>query len=128
LNDLKRWAVYDKVINGYQPKGALLQDFLDYYNRTPEQVALDKGNNPTLYSQIRKDGYMLDEFKLTVGANVSRFQNGRINPWFKIADFAPGGRGLFIEKNRDYLSAIPLQQIKLYQLNGGKLDQNPGWN
>ncbi len=128
LNDLKRWAVYDKAINGYQPKGALLQEFLDYYNRTAEQVALDKGNNSMLYSQIRKDGYLLDEFKLNVGTNVARFPNGRINPWFKIADFGPGGRGLFIEKTRDYLSAIPLQQIKLYQLNGGTLDQNPGWN
>lgn len=128
LNDLKRWAVYDKVINGYQPKGALLQEFLEYYNRTAEQVALDKGNDPLRYSQIRKDGYLLDEFKLNVGTNVARFPNGRINPWFKIADFGSGGRGLFIEKTRDYLSAIPLQQIKLYQLNGGTLDQNPGWN
>lgn len=128
LNDLKRWAVYDKVINGYQPKGALLQEFLDYYNRTAEQVALDKANDPVRYSQIRKDGYLLDEFKLNVGTNVARFPNGRINPWFKIADFGLGGRGLFIEKTRDYLSAIPLQQIKLYQLNGGTLDQNPGWN
>ncbi|MBB2950380.1 RagB/SusD family nutrient uptake outer membrane protein [Sphingobacterium sp. JUb56] len=132
LNDLKRWAVYEKVINGYQPKGALLQEYLDYYNRTPEQFSLDQGNNPALYSQIRKDGYVVEKyensFKLTVGSNVSRFPDGRINPWFKVADFLSGGRGLYIDKNRDYLNGIPLKQIMLYQVNGGTLGQNPGWN
>lgn len=128
LDDLKRWAVYEKVINGYQPKGALLQEFLDYYNRTPAQVALDNGSDPTLYSQIRKDGYVLNQFSLAIGNNVDRFANGRINPWFKIADFKAGGRGLYINPARDYLSALPLQQIKLYQANGATLSQNPGWN
>jgi hypothetical protein len=128
LNDLKRWAVYEKVINGYQPKGALLQEFLNYYNHTAAQVALDKGTDPTVYSQIRKDGYILNEFNLIVDNNVARFPDGRINPWFKITDFRPGGRGLFIEKNRDYLSAVPLQEIKLYETKGAALTQNPGWN
>ncbi|AIM37258.1 hypothetical protein KO02_11575 [Sphingobacterium sp. ML3W] len=128
LNDLKRWAVYERVINGYQPKGALLEEYLDYYNRTPEQIALDKGSNSALYSQIRQDGYMLAEFKLDPSSNVARFPDGRINPWFKVADFVPGGRGLFIEKNRDYLNAVPLQQIKLYEVNNSTLVQNPGWN
>lgn len=129
LDDLKRWAVYEKVINGYQPKGALLQEFLDYYNRTPEQVALDKGSDPTKYSAIRTDGYTLDEaiLKLTVGSNVDRFPDGRINPLFKIVDFKTGGRGFFIEPTRDYLSAIPLREVKLYQSKGAKLEQNPGW-
>ncbi|WP_316748107.1 RagB/SusD family nutrient uptake outer membrane protein [Pedobacter gandavensis] len=128
LNDLKRWAVYEKVINGYQPKGALLQESLDYFNRTPAQLELDKGSNAALYSQIRKDGYMLKEFNLINGENVASFPNGRINPWFKQADFRVGGRGLYINPVRDYLSAIPLQQIKLYQTNNAVLSQNPGWN
>lgn len=128
LDDLKRWAVYDKVINGYQPKGAKMQEWLDYFNRTPAQVALDNGTDPTLYSQIRKDGYRKDEFKLTVDVNVSAFPSGRLNPWFNLVDFKPGGRGLFIEPARDYLSAVPLQEIKLYQANNATLSQNPGWN
>ncbi|WP_316816111.1 RagB/SusD family nutrient uptake outer membrane protein [Pedobacter nyackensis] len=128
LDDLKRWAVYEKVINGYQPKGALLQEFLDYYNRTPAQVLIDQGSDPTLYSQIRKDGYVLNQFNLVNDNNVGRFDNGRMNPWFKIADFRAGGRGLYIDPARDYLSSIPLQQIKLYQANNATLSQNPGWN
>lgn len=128
LDDLKRWAVYEKVINGYQPKGALLQEFLDYFNRTPAQITLDNGSDPTLYSQIRKDGYTLNEFSLVAGSNVDRFTNGRMNPYFKVADFRAGGRGLYINPGRDYLSAIPLQQIKLYQVNNATLSQNPGWN
>jgi len=128
LDDLKRWAVFDKVINGYQPKGAKMQEWLDYFNRTPEQVALDNGNDPTVYSQIRKDGYRKNEFKLTVDGNVSAFPSGRLNPWFNLLDFKPGGRGLFIEPLRDYLGAVPLQEIKLYQANNATLTQNPGWN
>ncbi|WP_126246146.1 RagB/SusD family nutrient uptake outer membrane protein [Chitinophaga rhizosphaerae] len=130
LDDLKRWAVYDKVINGYQPKGALLQESLDYYNRTDAQIALDKGSDPSVYSQLRKDGYVKEtnEFKLTVGANVAAFPSGRINPWFKVVDFQPGGRGLFIEPGRDYLSSIPMVEIKLYQTYNATLAQNPGWN
>ncbi|PTS97087.1 hypothetical protein DBR11_17945 [Pedobacter sp. HMWF019] len=128
LDDLKRWAVYEKVINGYQPKGALLQEFLDYFNRSASQVVLDNGSDPTLYSQIRKDGYVKNEFNLVTGNNVDRFANGRINPWFKIADFKEGGRGLYIDPGRDYLSFVPLQQIKLYQANNATLSQNPGWN
>jgi hypothetical protein len=128
LDDLKRWAVYEKVINGYQPKGALLQESLDYFNRSANQILLDKGSDPTLYSQIRKDGYVLNEFNLATGSNVDKFANGRINPMFKVADFKAGGRGLYINPARDYLSAIPLLQIKLYQANNATLSQNPGWN
>jgi hypothetical protein len=129
LDDLKRWGVYEKVVNGYQPKGALLQEFLDYYNRTPQQVDLDKGTDPSKYSAIKTDGYNLFEtvINLTAGTNVNSFPDGRINPLFKIADFRPGGRGFFIEPTRDYLVAIPLQEIRLYQTKGAKLDQNPGW-
>ncbi len=129
LNDIKRWAVYDKVINGFQPKGALLQEFLSYYNRTAEQEVLDKGADPSKYSQIKKDGYNLFEtvIRLTVGNNVNSFPDGRINPYFRTAEFRPGGRGFFIEPGRDYLSGIPLQQVTLYESKGAKLDQNPGW-
>ncbi|QIL40352.1 RagB/SusD family nutrient uptake outer membrane protein [Pedobacter sp. HDW13] len=129
LDDLKRWGVFEKVVNGYQPKGALLQEFLDYYNRTPSQVALDMGSDATKYSQIRADGYTLNEtvLNLTSGSNVDRFPDGRINPLFKIADFRPGGRGFFIEPARDYLAGVPLQEIRLYQTKGAKLEQNPGW-
>lgn len=128
LDDLKRWAVYEKVINGYQPKGALLQEFLNYFNRTPAQVALDNGSDATLYSQIRKDGYTKNEFNLVNGTTVAAFPSGRMNPWFRQNDFKPGGRGLYINPDRDYLSAIPLGQIKLYQAYGATLSQNPGWN
>jgi hypothetical protein len=128
LDDLKRWAVYDKVINGYQPKGAMLQEFVDYFKRTPAQVALDAGTNEALWSQIRKDGYLKNEFSLVLGTNIQSYANGRMNPWFKNIDFQPGGRGLFIEPKRDYLSPIPLQEIKLYGANNAQLAQNPGWN
>lgn len=128
LDDLKRWAVYDKVINGYQPKGALLTEFTNYFNRTEAQIALDKGSDATLYSQIRKDGYTLAEFKkLDQGVNVSSFPDGRMNPWFNQADFRVGGRGLYIDGNRDYLSSVPQNEISLYEANGVKLEQNPGW-
>lgn len=131
LNDLKRWAVYEDVINGYQPKGALLQEFVNYYMKSPEQALLDEGNDPALYSQIRKDGYLKNEFGLVengTAGSVASFADGRINPWFKVVEFRPGGRGLFIEPKRDYLDAVPLHEIKLYESKGVKLSQNPGWN
>lgn len=130
LDDLKRWAVYENVINGYQPKGALLQESLNYFNRTAAQIALDKGSDATLYSQIRKDGYVAptNEFNLVENSNVARFPNGRINPYFRNNDFKPGGRGLYINPNRDYLSFVPLSQVLLYKSNGKDLAQNPGWN
>ncbi|RZM20742.1 MAG: RagB/SusD family nutrient uptake outer membrane protein [Pedobacter sp.] len=131
LNDLKRWAVYEKAVNGYQPKGALLSEIRDYYMRSPQQLVLDNGTNQALYSQIRKDGYLKNEFNLVengTAGTVAAFSDGRINPFFRVADFRAGGRGLFIEPGRDYLSAIPLQQKKLYEANGAQLTQNPGWN
>ncbi|MGY0426828.1 MAG: RagB/SusD family nutrient uptake outer membrane protein, partial [Polaribacter sp.] len=127
LDDLKRWAVYDKVINGYKPRGPLLQEFLDYYNRTPAQVALDKGADETQYSQLRKDGYTIDKFnKLVPGLNVDAFSDGRVNPFFSEIDFEPGGRGFYIDPNRDYLKSIPLEEIGIYKANGAELSQNPG--
>jgi hypothetical protein len=120
LDDIKRWAVYENVINGYLPKGAQLQEFLDYFNN-PSALTADGFNTsglvfPLLYTSGPKK-------------NVAAFpESGRINPYFKSPQFQPGGQGFFINKDRDYLSYIPLSQIQLYKEEANvTLTQNPGW-
>ena len=39
VNDLKRWAVFEDVINGFKPQGAHYQEFLDYFNNVTLLVA-----------------------------------------------------------------------------------------
>lgn len=104
--DLKRWAVYDLVFNGWKPLGAYCQEFIDYWNA--------EGMKPV--------------YKLTLGRNVDEI-DGYINPFFKNVDFQKNaGRGYFVEKNRDYLDAIPAEEISLYEDEANViLEQNPGW-
>lgn len=122
LDDIKRWAVYDKVINGYVPKGAKLQEFLNYFN------------SPT---SLTTDGFDIAgiTFPLLINsgtsANVSAFEgSGRINPYFKSPQFQTAvSAGFYINPNRDYLSFVPLSQIQIYESQANvKLSQNPGWN
>lgn len=104
--DLKRWAVYDLVFNGWKPLGAYCKEYIDYWNAA--------GMKPT--------------YKLTLGRNVDEI-DGYINPFFKNVDFQKNaGRGFFVEKNRDYLDAIPAEEISLYADEANvTLEQNPGW-
>ena len=49
--------------------------------------------------------------------------------FFRHADFEEGGRGYYIDPERDYLSAIPRGQIDLYRDKYDvELTQNPNWN
>jgi starch-binding outer membrane protein, SusD/RagB family len=116
VDDLKRWAVYDDVVNGFKPQGAHYQEFFDYFN------------NPAL---LTADGFNATDAaksKLTLGVNFDIDSEGYINPYFKVPEFKSGGAGYFIEAGRSYLSPIPRAEIDLYKEKGGvTLTQNPGW-
>lgn len=116
LTDIKRWALYDDVFNGWKPVGAYAQEYLDYWNN-PERV-LAEGF----------DWVPVNEVTLTLGTDLDVI-DGYINPFFKNADFnATNGRGYYIDPGRDYLNAIPREEITLYKDKAGvTLDQNPGW-
>ncbi|MEG0889872.1 MAG: RagB/SusD family nutrient uptake outer membrane protein [Bacteroides sp.] len=113
--DIKRWALYDDVFNGWKPVGAYAQEFLDYWN-SPEKLTADKFEFP------------FNEVKLIVGNNMDVIGE-YINPFYKNADFkANSGRGYYINPDRDYLNAIPNEEITLYKNKAGViLEQNPGW-
>ena len=113
LLDIKRWAVFDKCINGYKPQGAKLQEFINYFNDPDTLVA---------------DGYSGNSLTLDPGTNCGAHANGNINPYFRHPQFQDGGEGYYIDKDRDYLSPIPTDQIDLYNEKGVTLTQNPGWN
>jgi len=118
LNDLKRWAIYEKVINGYKPKGAHITQYTNYYNKV---------------DSLMKDGYTNAEalkLKLTIGAagGLDVDTDGYINPFYLVPEFKAGGAGYYIDLKRDYLFPIPKGQIDLYKDKGGViLEQNPGW-
>lgn len=115
-NDLRRWAVFDDVINGYKPQGAHYQEFVDYFNNVTMLVA---------------DGFSTSnaaKCKLTQGVNFDIDAEGYINPYFKTPEFKSGGEGYFIEPGRAYLSPVPKAEIDLYLEKAGvTLTQNPGW-
>lgn len=115
-DDLKRWALMEEVYNGTKPTGAYAKEFLDYWN-DPEAI-LAEGfayNPPELVT-------------LTIGVDLDTFPNGFINPFWQNADFKADGYGYFIDQGRDYLNAIPNQEISLYEKKAGVvLEQNPGW-
>ena len=114
LMDIKRWAVFDKVINGYKPQGAQLDEFLEYFN-----------NRETLAN----DGWQgTIDLTLILGNNVQMDYGGYINPYFRYTQFMEGGAGFYIDKDRDYLNPIPKGEIELYKEYGAILTQNPGWN
>jgi hypothetical protein len=113
--DLKRWAIYEDVVNGYKPVGAYYQEFEDFWN--DDELVLAAG-----YAQSQ-----LAALKLYPGNNVD-VTGEFINTLFKNADFTEAGRGYYIDPNRDYLDAIPKQEIDFYEVEGGvTLEQNPGW-
>lgn len=116
VNDLKRWAVYDDVINGWKPVGAHYQEYVDYFNNAALLMA--DGFSATIAASI----------KLTLGTKFNIDSDGFINPYYTNSDFKTGGTGYFIEPGRAYLSPIPKSEIDLY-LQKAKvvLTQNPGW-
>jgi hypothetical protein len=113
LEDLKRWAAFEDAINGYKPKGAWLQEFLDYFN-DPDTLASD-GWAGTI------------DLSLVEGEDCATFDDGLINPYFQSTQFQEGGEGFWIDENRDYLNPVPKSEIQLYEENGVTLTQNPGW-
>lgn len=114
-NDLKRWALYDKVFNGYKPQGAWFQEIFDYWNN---QDALKQAGMPDNTIKAKK---------LVEGANCAR-SGDYIRCLWRNADFTEQGRGYFIDPQRDYLDAIPKGEIDFYQKKAGvTLTQNPGW-
>jgi hypothetical protein len=119
LDDLRRWAVYDDAINGYKPKGAHVQQFLDYYNDA--DLLIEDGFKPEDTAKMA----------LEVGTLLEVDSEGFINPFYVVPDFQEGGNGYYIEANRDYLFPIPKSQIDLYKEKGPEggvtLTQNPGW-
>jgi hypothetical protein len=120
LDDIKRWAVYDKTINGYTPQGAQLQEFLSYFN-DPAKLSADG-------TSVAGVSFPL---LITSGAsqNVAAFAgSGRMNPYFKSPQFQQGGQGFYIDPARDYLTFVPQAQIQLYKAQANvTLTQNPGW-
>lgn len=116
VNDLKRWAVYDDVINGWKPVGAHYQEYMDYFN-TPALLIAD-GFSAANTAKL----------KLTKGTNFETDANGYINPYYTNSDFKSAGTGYFIESGRAYLSPVPKNEIDLYQQKANVvLTQNPGW-
>ncbi len=114
-NDLKRWAIYEDVVNGYKPVGAYYQEFEDFWNN--DEAVLAAG-----YAESQLPG-----LKLTLRHNVD-VTGEYINTLFKNVDFTEAGRGYYIDPDRDYLQAIPKKEIDFYKEKGGVvLEQNPGW-
>lgn len=113
--DIKRWAMLDDVFNGWKPVGAYAQEYVDYWN------------NPDRLAEDGFDWKSPEEVKLVKGVNYDTIGD-YINPFFKNADFQPSGRGYYIDPDRDYLQAIPKEEITLYKDKGNVvLEQNPGW-
>lgn len=113
--DLKRWAIYEDVVNGYKPVGAYYQEFEDFWNT--DSLVLAAG-----YAESQ-----LEALKLHLGQNID-VTGEYINTLFKNADFTETGRGYYIDPDRDYLQAIPKTEIDFYEQEAGViLEQNPGW-
>jgi hypothetical protein len=100
-DDLRRWRSFGELINGWIPKGAKAQQFLDYWGPLKGTTASDLAIDP--------DGYL-------VGGGFR-------------SDFDQGGTGYITDEGRDYLYSIPKNQITLYKEKADVvLEQNPGWN
>lgn len=114
-DDLKRWAVFEEVVNGWKPLGAYYQEHADYFNNTDNlaEAGIIEREWPDYAVEIGEDIGILGEY---------------INPWWRFADFTPSGRGYYIDPDRDYLQSVPKEEIELYREKGGvTLEQNPGW-
>lgn len=113
--DLKRWAIYEDVVNGYKPVGAYYQEFEDFWNDDVQVLAAG-------YAQVQLAG-----LQLHLGQNID-VTGEFMNPLWRNSDFTASGRGYFIDPNRDYLKSIPRTEIDFYEAEGGvTLEQNPGW-
>lgn len=112
--DLKRWAIYEDVINGFKPVGAYYQELEDYWN-----------DADTLRDAGLTDSQILAVY-LTLGENVD-VTGELVNPYWQNSYFYESGAGYYIDPDRDYLSSIPTQEIDFYEENGVTLEQNPGW-
>lgn len=115
-DDLKRWAIYEDVINNYVPVSAYYQELVDFYNI--DQNLIDALYPTGLWDQVR----------YTEGDNSGQI-NGYLTPFWENPDFNNvGSDGYYIEPGRDYLNSIPQVEIDLYEQNAGiTLTQNPGW-
>lgn len=100
-DDLRRWRMLGHLINGYVPRGAKAQQFLDYWGPQGKLTASD--------IKVDANGYLL--------------------PGGHRSDFLEGGTGYQVDEGRDYLWSIPKGQINLYKSEADVvLTQNPGWN
>ncbi|MEQ9287660.1 MAG: RagB/SusD family nutrient uptake outer membrane protein [Cyclobacteriaceae bacterium] len=115
-DDLKRWAIYEDVINGYKPRGAYFQELQDYWD--DEETLLAAGFTAG----------QLDELKLVLGVTAGVLGE-YVNPLWRDSDFATEtARGYYIDPDRDYLQSIPSDEINFYAETAGvTLSQNPGW-
>lgn len=116
--DLKRWAVYEDVINGYVPVSAYYQELVDFY--ADEQNVADSGY-PT-------DAGTLNQVRYVEGSNSGQI-NGYLAPFWNNPDFnSDSSEGYYIDPGRDYLQSIPQVEIDFYEQEAGVvLEQNPGW-
>jgi hypothetical protein len=114
-DDIKRWALYDKVFNGYKPVGAYFQEIFDYWNNTDTLIKAG-------LSQSDINGK-----RLVDGVNCEH-SGDYVRCFWRISDFSDAGNGYYINPQRDYLSAIPKDEIELYEQKAAvTLSQNPGW-
>jgi hypothetical protein len=114
--DIKRWALYDKVFNGHKPLGAFFKEVVDYWNN--KENLLNAGMTE---ARAKTKALIIGS---TIGQPVGEY----IRPLWKNSEFSDGGRGYYIDPNRDYLQAVPKGEIDLYENKGGVvLTQNPGW-
>jgi starch-binding outer membrane protein, SusD/RagB family len=113
--DIMRWALMAEVFNGHKPQGAYYQELFAYWNDTD---TLAKAGMPPA---------MIEDRALVEGVNIGRLGD-YINPFWRNADFTETGRGYYVDPERDYLQAIPKEEINLYEEKAGvTLTQNPGW-
>lgn len=113
--DIKRWALFEDVFNGYKPVGAYFQELADYWN------------NPDNLTAAGFPESKFDDLRLELGQNIDVLGEF-VNPFWQNADFTPSGRGYYIDPARDYLQPVPRSEILFYQEKGGvTLEQNPGW-
>ncbi len=112
--DLKRWAIYEDVINGYKPVGAYYQEHADYWNDSEAMEALGLTDSEVsgVYCILGDNVDVIGEY---------------VNPYWKNSYFTESGIGYYINPDRDYLNSIPTQEIDFYEENGVTLEQNPGW-
>lgn len=114
--DLKRWALYEEVINGYVPISAHYQELVDFY--ADDQNLIDSGYPEGQWNQVR----------YVEGTNSGQI-NGYLAPFWENPDFnSASSEGYYIEPGRDYLQSIPQVEIDFYEQEAGvTLEQNPGW-